>query len=203
MPVILLAVLAWSATGAIIATLGRRQGHNFVTLLGIGLAYGPMTIVFLLFPNNQEAREVTTIQSPGPVNSGGWIDVLVGLDGSDECLASTSAVIATLGPAVRRLRLASVLDLEVAARPDIYKTDEQLTTSLEKAAIEMGADDAKIVLHGGRPDEALVEHAVEQNMDLLVVAHRQHRAASVLLGSAVARLARNAKLPIIIGPPSH
>lgn len=186
-----------------------------MVLLGIGIAYGPLTLLFLFIPEPDELKRpllktksarvnranVNKRDAQSAINRDGWIDVLVGLDGTPNCLTSTKSVIETLGPAVRRLQLASVLDIETASRPDAFDTDEIRLEHLKKAAVDMDRD-AELILLSGSPDVALIDHAVSRDMDLVVLGHRENLLASTFLGSTVARLARDAALPIVIGPPT-
>ena len=195
-----IAVAVWSLSGIAIALVVRRNGHDFLTFLGLGIAYGPLVVVFL-FEESRRSSTMTLLQAGGPVNAEGWVDVLVGVDETEESRESVKSVVQMLGPSIRRLRLASVVDFEVANKPGRFTSDEDAVASLKVAAKELGYEAAEIVLLSGRADEALVDHALEQQMDLVVVAHRRHYASAALLGSTVARLARDAEMPVPIGPP--
>ena len=140
-------------------------------------------------------------EDDGHRNTDGWIDVLVGLDGTDDAVESTRHVIATLASATRRVRLAAVLDHEVSGSAEVFEADDRRIAYLETAARSLGMPDAEIAVLSGQPDKALADHATEHNFDMLVVAHRRDTLLSGIRGSTVGRLARNAALPILIGPP--
>ena len=198
---VVIALLVWSVSGLAVAVWLRRQGHNLAAHAVLGLGFGPLVALFHLESRRNVERVVSVVDVGGPPNEDGWVDVLVGLDGSTGSIDSTGKVLDMLGGSVRRLRLATVLDVETANRRDAFETDDRLVGYLHDAAAALSVPTAELVLLTGRADSALVEHAIDETMDLLVVAHRQHSRQALLLGSAVARLARDAELPLLIGPP--
>lgn len=199
---LLLVLALWSASGLVVAVWLRRQGHNLAAHAALGLGFGPLVALFYLGSRHQTEHVVSVVAVGGPPADDGWVDVLVGLDGSTGSVESARVALATLGGCVRRLRLANVLDVETANRRDAFDTDERLVAYLHDAAAALSVPAAELVLLTGRADSALVDHAVDEKMDLVVVGHRQHPRESMLFGSAVSRLARNAELPVLIGPPA-
>ncbi len=201
MRVVLIVLVLWSGSGLLLALFMRRRGHNLVAHATLGIGFGPLVALFGLAQRSQPTGPATVISPGGPNPGPGWLDVLVGLDGSSGSIASAGAALEMLGGSVRRLRLASVLDFETARTRDSFDTDERLVVQLRDAATTLDARDAELVLLSGRADDALVEHAKAEGMDLIVVAHRQHPRRSALFGSAVARLARFSDVAVMIGPP--
>ena len=199
MRVLVVALVLWALSGITAAWLFRRQGHNFGVYAILGIGFGPLIGIFLLSASRNQRAVVTTLRDGKPGD--GWLDVLVGLDGTDTALSSTREVIELLGPAIRRLRLVSALDIETGNAPELFDEDDELARHLDFVAEMMGRPESEIALVTGRADHALVEHALAEDMDLLVVAHRRPGLRSMLFGSTVARLARNANLPLVIGPP--
>ena len=198
---VLVALALWSLSGLAVALWLRRQGHNLAAHSALGVGFGPLVALFHLESRRHTETTATVVGTGAPSETGGWIDVLVGLDGSDTSIASARGALAMLGGSVGRLRLSTVLDVETANRPDAFDADERLVGYLEGAATSLSAPGAELVLLTGRADVALVDHAVAEDMDLVVVAHRQHSRQALILGSTVARLARDAALPVLIGPP--
>jgi len=191
----------WALSGVVTAALLARHGHNFWLLALIGLGYGPLTGVIFARGFAGQDSSTTRTQSGGAVHSDGWLDVLVGLDGSDASVESVREVVRALGPAVKRLRLASVIDHEVSNAPDGFELDDKRWESLQRAASYLDIDEPDLVLVSGQPDKALASHAVDEDFDLIVVAHRRNFARSGLRGSTSGRLARSAPVPVLIGPP--
>lgn len=194
-----LAVL-WSAVGLLAAVWFRRRGHNFMMFAGLAVWMGPLIILLMRTVAKEQERPVRVVRS-GHASSG-WIDVLVGIDGSDGSTESVRSAIATLGASVRRLRIVTVLDPETANNPGAFGTDDALETKLATAAAALGHEDVELAFVSGRADLALIEHAENEGFEIVVVAHRQHGVWSAILGSTVDRLARNASVSVLIGPPA-
>lgn len=201
MLIVLVALALWSLSGLVVAVWLRRQGHNLAAHATLGLGFGPLVALFHLESRRNVEQVVSVVDVGGPPDPDGWVDVLVGLDGSTGSIDSARGALTMLGGCIRRLRLATVLDVETANRRDAFDTDDRLVAYLHGAAEALRAPSAELVLLTGRADSALVDHAISEKMDLLVVAHRQHPGEALLMGSTVARLARSAELPVLIGPP--
>ena len=197
---VFLAVLAvWGLSGLIIAALLARHGHNFWLYAVLGLGYGPFLVAIWL--GAAQKPGATLVAAGRPVNPSGWIDVLVGLDGSEAAVESTSKVLDTLGPAIRRIRFASALDYELTNAMNKFELDDHRRDHLRDAATDLGYPEAELALVSGQPDKALVAHAMENDLNLLVVAHRRNPNIGAVRGSTVGRLARNAEVAVLIGPP--
>lgn len=194
---VLLAVAIWSSLGLLASLIFRRQGHNFLLFAGLGLWLGPFVILIMRSVSREQQLKVQVLREGAM--SDGWIDVLVGVDGSPESVASVELVIAMLAPAIRRIRIVSALDRETANAPLAFDTDNALELELRAASHAFGFDGAELAFVTGRADHALVSHAIEEGFDLIVVSCRHHRLRSRLLGSTVERLARNSGVPVLIG----
>ena len=203
MLIVLGLIALWSGTGLLMAWGFRRHGHNFWILAGLGLAYGPLVAAFVLnAPAPQQPIAKLVADDHLPANPDGWLDVLVGHDGTPDSTPSVLNAVTMLGGAIRRLRYAGVLDYEMGASPDRFAETESIESEIRRAADQTQMPHVEVVLLQGQPDAALVDHALDEGFHLLVVAHRQHRVESSMLGSTVARLAKSAGMPLLIGPPS-
>ncbi|NNC81818.1 MAG: universal stress protein [Acidimicrobiales bacterium] len=194
----LLGLAIWSALGLFSVWLLRRNGHT-VAWAGLALWMGP--IVLLLAQSVPQDSGRVIYFHPG-TDLPGSLNVLVGLDGSSGSVTSAKAALEPLRPVIHRIRLVSVIDIETGKAPENYSVDDELIEALHAASRTLEMPEAELALVSGRADHALMTHAVDEAMDLVVVAHRQHRFASVLLGSTVARLAKHSSVPILIGPPT-
>lgn len=203
MAVALTALIVWGFSGVVVAWLLSRHGHNFWLLGILGLGYGPFLTLIWLRGIQGQPTKTRIVDEAGIEPDGGWIDVLVGLDGRSDSVESTRQVLTTLGPALRRVGLVSVLDHEVGNAPDAFTVDERRIEHLRQAAGDLGVPHAQISLITGQPDKALREHAQAFDFDLLVVAHRRADLVSSIRGSTTGRLARAAELPVLIGPPAR
>ena len=201
MDVFIAALAVWGLSGLIVAALLARHGHNFWLYAILGLGYGPFLVAIWVSATRERPAKATIVASGGPAHEAGWIDVLVGLDGTEEAVQSTAQVLVTLGPAIRTVRFASALDHEVIDAMNKFDLDDHRRDHLRQAAVELGFPDAELALISGQADKALVAHALDNDVNLLVVAHRRHPNIGAMRGSTVARLARNAEVPVLIGPP--
>lgn len=195
---LVLAVVIWSVIGLLAALAFRRRGHNFLMFAGLGLWLGPLVIP-LMYASIRKQHSIVRVIREGEASSG-WLDLLVGIDGTSDSLDSVRQVVAKLAPAIRRIRIVTALDPETANSPNFFDTDEALQSKLEVAALAVGFDDAELAFVSGRADRALVSHAIEEGFDMLLVSARNHRVFGTLFGSAVYRLARRAQIPVLIGP---
>lgn len=196
---VLFAVIVWSSIGLFLALLYRRRGHNFLFYGALGIWLGPLVALVMWSASRQQDTDVVRVLRDGRPSSG-WIDVLVGVDGSIASVESVRSVVSILGRSVRRIRIVSALDTETANSPAFFRNDDELEHRLRDAASRIGFPDAELALVSGRADRALVRHATEAGFDALVVAHRAHRLGAAIFGSAVQRLARDSTIPLIIGP---
>lgn len=202
MSVFLAALGVWGLSGLIIAALLARHGHNFWLYAVLGLGYGPFLVAIWLGSRSETSRSETIVAEGEPANEDGWIDLLVGLDGTEAAVQSTAEVLALLGPAIRRVRLASALDHEVTSAMNQLELDDHRRDHLRDAAAALGHPNAELALVAGQPDKALVDHALENDLALVVVAHRRNPTLGAVRGTTVGRLARNAEVAVLIGPPA-
>lgn len=199
---VLVAVAVWSSLGVAISIAFRRQGHNFLLYAAIAIWLGPLVaLIMASVRRHQEHAPVRILRANG--HGSGWIDVLIGVDGSEASIVSVREVMLMLGSAVGRVRVVSALDRETANSPTFFENDDELERHLVTTAARIGYPDAELAFVSGRADRALVEHATEGEFDLLVVAHRSNRLRGFFFGSTVERLARSATVSLIIGPPAH
>ncbi len=202
MTILVTALVVWAASGVVTAAILARHGHNFWFFAAMGLGFGPFVVLVWLEGARGQRSKSVVVRSSDATNERGWIDVLVGLDGSADSVESVGQVLKTLRQAVRRIRLVSALDHEISNSPDSFLSDDRRVEYLNAAAQSLGVVDAEIALISGQPDKALLDHAAKNKFDLLVVAHRGHPVISGIQGSTVARLARSAEIPVLIGPPA-
>ena len=193
-------VVLWSSLGLLACVVFRRSGHNFLLFAGLAVWMGPFILVVMRFVSREQApAQVNLLRIGEPLD--GWLDILVGVDGSVESSTSATAALDTIRPAIRRIRFAAVLDHETAANPDFFTADEEIERMLFATTNRLDLPNAEIALLSGRADRALMSHATEEGFDLLLVSHRNHRGLAALLGSTVQRLSHHAPIPVLVGPP--
>ncbi|MDZ7733349.1 MAG: universal stress protein [Acidimicrobiia bacterium] len=125
---VIVAVVVWLLCGAGIALVIARLGH--APRLWFGLAFlGPLLALLALSQHTDDgaAVDARTLSTGEP--GAGHADVLVGIDGSPESRAAVDEVVGLLGPALGRLVLAAVIDVETVQYPDTPKAPRERAPS--------------------------------------------------------------------------
>jgi nucleotide-binding universal stress UspA family protein len=205
---LLVGAAVWVSVGVIIAVVMARRGHSAFTWLVLGCSLGPLAIPMAIHARDDEAVSPRRIAVGAPGSSGGPVNVLVGIDGSDEARGALRSVVQLLGPRLGRLTLASVIDFDAArTEAPLYERDRAVAEleACAQLARDAGCPSPETVLLAGAPSEALVHHARERADELLVIGTRGRGASKLILGSVAARLARHADLPVLLvsGTTAH
>ncbi|MEW6470883.1 MAG: universal stress protein [Actinomycetota bacterium] len=181
----------WLSVGLTLSLVMGRRGHDAFSWLVLGTLFGPLGAI--------SAAEAGRGEHPGPelvaqrtASGPGPVDVLAGVDGSPESRAALHAATTLLGPRLGRLTLATVVPYDGGA-------DHERTAraALEHEAELLGGGPRLELLHG-RPAPELLQRAVEDGYDLLVIGSRGAGVSKTLLGSTAADLARSAKVPVLL-----
>jgi nucleotide-binding universal stress UspA family protein len=140
----------------------------------------------------------------------GPVDVLVGIDGSPESAAATTAALELLGDRVGRLTLVAVTEVDdsVAGREERDRLREELERQAEavrawqreqrRTVKAVRPVIPELQLMSGPPARTLDTIAAEDGYGLLVVGARGAGMSSVLLGSVATRLAARASVPVLV-----
>jgi len=205
-----LLLATFACIGFVLAIVMGRLGYSWFAWGLLGLLLGPIGLLLALVEVRKERRPWwTRLVASGDPGSGP-VDVLVGVDGSPESTAATTAALELLGGRVGRLTLVAVTDLD-----DSYAGREErarLQAELERQAAAVrawlrerdGPVRAKpmvvpeLKLMAGRPATTLDTIAAEDGYDLLVVGARGAGLSGVLLGSVASRLAARASVPVLV-----
>lgn len=193
-------IVVWSLSGIAIAVYMARRGHNFWLFAAMGLAYGPLTVVLAWSTSRRRGHVPTFVAEGSPWHEDGWLDVLIGLDGTEAALEAVEPMLAKFGPAIRSLHLASVVDHEVTDSLETFETDDHRLSHLADAAARFGVPDATEVLLGGEPDVELAAYAEANDIDVVVIGHRTRPISRKLRGSTLAGMARHSEVPILVLP---
>jgi nucleotide-binding universal stress UspA family protein len=203
-----LMMATFACIGFVLAIVMGRLGHSPFAWGLLGLLLGPIALLLALVEVRNERPWWTRLVASGDPGSGP-VDVLVGIDGSPESAAATTAALELLGDRVGRLTLVAVTDVDdsVAGR----EARERLRGELERQAEAVRAwqqerdvpAQAKRVtpelqLMSGPPARTLDTIAAEDGYGLLVVGARGAGMSSVLLGSVATILAARASVPVLI-----
>jgi nucleotide-binding universal stress UspA family protein len=194
--------------GFVLAIVMGRLGRSPFAWGLLGLVLGPIAMLLALVEVRNERPWWTRLVASGDPGSGP-VDVLVGIDGSPESAAATTAALELLGDRVGRLTLVAVTDLDdsYAGREERVRLQGELERQAEAVRAWLreldGPAQAKQVvpelqLMAGRPATTLDTIAAEDGYDLLVVGARGTGMSSVLLGSVATSLAARASGPVLI-----
>jgi nucleotide-binding universal stress UspA family protein len=194
--------------GFVLAIVMGRLGHSPFAWGLLGLVLGPIALLLALVAARDEPSPARLVASGVP--GAGPVDVLVGIDGSPESAAATTAALELLGGRVGRLTLVAVAEVDdsVAGRQERVR----LQGELERQAEAVRAWQQKLhrtvkavrpvipelVLRSGQPAATLDRIAAEDGYGLLVVGARGAGLSSVLLGSVATRLAARASVPVLV-----
>lgn len=177
--------------------------HSWV----ISAIFGPFAIAFALQRRHQTAPDAAVLTPSRPRR--GSVDVLIGLDGSDNSMTAASFALWLLGPRIRRVTLAAVLDLDTAAPhddmlyPESWPEERDAYAYLEQAAESLQQTFSVLpgsVILAGQPAEALEKHAIEQGYEVIVAGCRGKGLSKRLLGSCASQLAGKTKVPVLLIP---
>jgi nucleotide-binding universal stress UspA family protein len=207
MIVVAVIVAAWLMVGAAVGVVEARRGYWRLAWV-VSAMLGPFAIPLAL----QRRR----LAMPDPVvlargrTRRGRVDVLVGFDGSSDSIAAAELAIGLFGPRVRRVTLATVLDIDTAAPhadsrlyPQPWPEERQARELLDAAAVTLRASsghEAGQVVLAGDPADALENYAREEGYEVIVVGCRGHGLSKMLLGSCASRLAGKTAVPVLIIP---
>ena len=122
----------------------------------------------------------------------GFVDLVVGIDGSVEAIDALRAAIELHGGNVGRLVLASVVPFDAE--------DDDRSRLLSAAAAAAAPLVATTVELRGDPATALQAYAVDAELDVIVVGTRGRGRSTSPLGSVALRLASWSPLPVLLGP---
>lgn len=191
--------VTWAAIGVVTSVVMARRGHAAFSWGVLGLILGPFALVLALDAVLREQRTAVRSINPGRAG-GGEVDVLVGVDDSEESAAALDAARTLLGPRLGRLMLATVIDYDAAESGFPRAVRDEATARLERQAAALAPLDPGTMLLAGRPDEALTRATIDGDYDLLVIGRRGAGRSKSMLGSVASRLARSARVPVLLGP---
>jgi nucleotide-binding universal stress UspA family protein len=203
-----LLMVTFACIGLVLAIVMGRLGHSPFAWGVLGLVLGPIALLLALVAARNEPAPARLVASGIP--GSGPVDVLVGVDGSPESAAATTAALDLLGSRVGRLTLVAVAEVDdsVAGRQERARLREELERQAEAVRVWLREDHPpakavrpvipELVLREGQPAATLDRIAGEDGYGLLVVGARGAGLSSVLLGSVATRLAARASVPVLV-----
>jgi nucleotide-binding universal stress UspA family protein len=175
-----LLMATFACIGLVLAIVMGRLGHSAFAWGLLGLLLGPIALLLALVEVRNERPWWTRLVASGDPG-GGPVDVLVGIDGSPESAAATTAALELLGGRVGRLTLVAVADLDdsYAGREERARLQGELKRQAEAVRAWLQERDGpvpakqmvvpELKLMAGRPASILDTIAGEDGYDLLVV----------------------------------
>lgn len=202
-------IVTWLVIGALVGVQEARRGHWRWSWLPYAVI-GPFALPVAWMQGAHHPHAV----NPVVVNRGdahrGPVDVLVGIDGSDSALTAGLAAMALLGDRVRRVTLATVLDLDTATPhedstlyPEPWPEETAARAELELAAAEMGRAAGLVagsVILAGEPAATLEQYASTEGYEVIVVGCRGKGLSKLVLGSCAERLTHRSSVPVLMIP---
>jgi nucleotide-binding universal stress UspA family protein len=188
---VIVVAVAWLTIGLTLSLVMGRRGHDAFSWLMLGMLFGPLGAIFAVEARREEQlrpERVALRQSGGS----GPIDVIVGVDGSPESMAALQAAVELLGPRLGRLTMATVIPYDSG-----FDRRRTAHSTLERQAELVGGGPQLELLHG-RPAPVLLERAMNDDYDLLVLGTRGTGLTKALLGSTAADVAEGAKIPVLL-----
>jgi nucleotide-binding universal stress UspA family protein len=195
--VLLIGLAVWLTVGVTLAVLMGRRGHNPFEWFLVGAILGPIALPAAWARTKDESvasgRHVIVAT---PAAGTGPVDILVGIDGSEESRAALHTALDVLGSRIGRLTLASVTDFDYGSAQAKADSKQALDT-LRKTATAANVPDLGMTILSGRPADALSEHARQEGYHLLVVGRRGRGASKAVLGSTASQLTRS-PVPVLV-----
>lgn len=205
--VYVIVAVVWLVVGAAVGVIEGRHGHWHKAWV-VSAILGPFAVPLAL-QHRHDAPPRPTVLSRGRARRGP-IDLLIGFDGSESSMSAASLALRLFGPRVRRVTLATVLDVDTAAPhadsvlypepwPEERAAREQLESAAAALEIEAGDKPGSVIL-AGDPADALERHAMDDDYEVIVVGCRGKGLSKLLLGSCASSLACRTNVPVLLIP---
>lgn len=185
-------VAAWVLTGAVLAVVMRRRGHDLLAWFALGSVLGPFAVPLAL-------ERLRDRPAPNAAEMPGETDLLVGVDGSPESIAALGDALALLGDRVTSVTVVTVLDHDVRDTPAGDNARAAAGQMLERVVSQIEGHDARSEILYGRADEALVAYALAAGVEVIAVGARGRGASRTLFGSTAERLVGKSPVPVLVG----
>lgn len=196
---VLTVVTVWVGVGLATAFVMRRRGHDFYVWLALGTVLGPLIVPLALERARYHgAVEQVSASMLSPSPSG--LDVLAGVDGSEESVAAIRSALDLFGGSITSLTIATVLDYDSESSAAGDEPKDNARAMLDDVISALGVEDAQTEILFGRADRALAGYARTHGVELIVVGTRGRGATEALFGSITGRLVGGCEIPVYVGP---
>jgi nucleotide-binding universal stress UspA family protein len=186
-------VAAWVLTGAVLAVVMRRRGHDLLAWFALGGVLGPLAIPLAVERLREHRRPDVAHAAVGDC------DLLVGVDGSEESVTALREALALFGDRVTSVTVATVLDHD-SRDPVVGDAAREAAGRILAGTIdEVGLTGARTEILYGRADEVLTAYAEDAGIDVIVVGARGRGASRALFGSIAGRIVGASHVPVFVG----
>lgn len=202
-PFILGAIGVWVLCGITTGLVMRRRGHDLMSWTLVGAVLGPFVIPLAVERSRLEPS--TSVVPRVGEHSTGPLDVLVGLDGSDDARRAFDTAMTLFGATASSITIATVVDFDVV---DSTMTDDLVAEAeamLADVAASAGRADIRTKVLYGKPTTAIADFASTTGKEVIVIGPRGRGAAKALFGSVATGLADGCAVPVLVGTsqPEH
>jgi nucleotide-binding universal stress UspA family protein len=189
-------VAAWVLSGLVAGYVMRRLGHDFFVWFALGSVIGPL--VFPLAVARARLTRATAEEIIPHSPSRGKLDVVVGVDGSEESLTALQLALDIFGESATSITVATVLDHEARTAPAGEEARAEAAQLLDESTSSLDHPALSTQILYGRPDRALSEFAIHNGKELIVVGARGRGAAEALFGSVTESLVGDSEVPVLV-----
>lgn len=186
----------WILCGVVTAFVMRRRGHDFFVWLALGSVLGPLVFPLAI---DGARRDADTESEAHDRSYPGSLDVLVGLDGSEESKHALRSAMNMFGRQASTMTLATVLDYDSRGSASGKEARREASEMLRGAAMGLGHPGVTTELLFGRADQALTDFAKSNGIELIVVGARGRGASEALFGSVTRSLVGGGDVPVFVG----
>jgi nucleotide-binding universal stress UspA family protein len=194
---LVLIAVAWVLIGAVVALVMGRRGFHAWSWLVAGVVLGPLSVPLAVSATRRTPPTLFRAVSEGMAGPG-EVDVLVGVDGSDESRVALTSALDLLGTRIGRLTLAAVVDRDTAETPGLWEDEARAAACLEEMSGAVTTPRPGTVLLEGSAAQALMGYASSEGYEMVAVGHRGRGASIAVLGSVATRLAKDPSVPVLI-----
>lgn len=190
----LLFLAIWLASGLVSSIILMRHGHRHWYWLLVGMCLGPLAGLIFRERSWTDSPQVEQVRRG---RTGPGLHVLIGIDGSSESARAAGAALDLLDAVVGRATVATVVDYDTAQDP-AGEADLAARSRLGSVAGSLRRWDPDEVVLAGPPVDALLDFAVERDVDLIVVGPRGRGFSRRILGSVCVGLVSRAQVPVLV-----
>lgn len=198
---VMVVVAVWLALGLGAALFLGRRGYRAPTWYFLGAALGPLFVPIALERGRRVHQVVERSVPRSPDGQDGGLTVVVGVDGSPESDQVVRQGSRLFAGADVRFVLVTAVDPDVVEFHDDATRDRCMAVLAERATwLRRNGAEPVLELAAGEPGRALVDVAVTEGADVVLVGRRGQGLSHRILGSVAEHVTRHAPMPVLLSP---